>query len=351
MKKTLIILLTQLFAIIACAQNYDFSIHGKITGNVIYSKAYLRYFYKNSFIKDSAAVKAGVFDFKGKLPDKVILARVSICQYNQANASKENTSEIILVPGKIEMNADKHLVDAKFTGNKIEEEFSDYLNRSKSYREQLIAINYKYEKAQSENDLAELGTLDSALAKIHRAKQLIDGKFITDHPTSLVSAYKFDDFMGDEEIDLSVVEPVYTSLAPEIRNLPIMQQITERISIAKKTRMGEPAMDFAQGDTVGHMLSLLDFHGRYVLIDFWASWCVPCRTENPNLTKIYHEYHKKGLDILGVSLDAQKKEWINAIKTDSLQWPQVCDFKIMDNAAAKLYGITSIPQNILIGPD
>ena len=111
------------------------------------------------------------------------------------------------------------------------------------------------------------------------------------------------------------------------------------------------AIGFSQSDTSGKPVKLSSFRGKYLLIDFWAGWCMPCRAENPLLAKLYDQYKSKGLDILGVSLDGERKRWTDAIINDKLAWTQVSDLNIFENEVALLYGITSIPQNILIGPD
>ena len=126
----------------------------------------------------------------------------------------------------------------------------------------------------------------------------------------------------------------------------------EQIEIAKKTGIGKFAMDFTQNDTLGMPVSLSQFRGKYVLVDFWASWCGPCRVENPNVVKVFHQYKDKGFTVLGVSLDRPnaKDKWLKAIHDDGLAWTQVSDLKFWDNEVAKLYGIRAIPQNLLIDP-
>jgi peroxiredoxin len=167
----------------------------------------------------------------------------------------------------------------------------------------------------------------------------------------MLSAYKFDDFAGDGRMDLSIVEPVYLNLDKSIRGHSLVSKVADRIAINKRTAPGMKAIEFSQADTSGRQVSLSSFKGKYLLIDFWAGWCVPCRAENPQLRKLYDQFRSKGFEILGVSLDGERKRWTNAILTDRLEWSQVSDLNIFDNKIAKTYGITSIPQNLLIGPD
>ena len=131
------------------------------------------------------------------------------------------------------------------------------------------------------------------------------------------------------------------------------KSLKENIEIAKKTGVGKIAMDFTQDDTLGKPVSLSSLRGRYLLVDFWASWCGPCRAENPNLVKVFHKYKDKGFHILGVSLDrpGQKEKWMKAIHDDGLEWTQVSDLQFWNNAVAKQYGIQAIPQNLLLDPE
>jgi peroxiredoxin len=114
---------------------------------------------------------------------------------------------------------------------------------------------------------------------------------------------------------------------------------------------GQIAPDFIQNDPEGKPVSLKEFRGKYVLVDFWASWCGPCRMENPNVVQAYQRYKSKNFTVLGISLDRDKPKWLQAIKDDNLTWPHVSDLKFWQNEVAQLYQVSSIPQNFLLDPE
>ena len=114
---------------------------------------------------------------------------------------------------------------------------------------------------------------------------------------------------------------------------------------------GGEAPDFTMNDREGRPVKLSDFRGKVMLVDFWASWCGPCRKENPHVVELYHHYHDKGFDVLGVSLDKTKEPWLAAIEKDGLVWNHVSDLQGWSNQAAHLYGVTSIPHTVLVGKD
>jgi peroxiredoxin len=127
--------------------------------------------------------------------------------------------------------------------------------------------------------------------------------------------------------------------------------LAERLAKLERVTEGKPAVDFALADTTGTPLALSSLRGQYVLIDFWASWCGPCRRENPNVVSVYNEYHDQGFEILGVSFDHERNKWLTAIAEDGLTWRHVSDLKGWESEAGQLYAVNSIPHTVLVDPD
>lgn len=156
--------------------------------------------------------------------------------------------------------------------------------------------------------------------------------------------------MDKERPDYAKWKALYEALSADIRNTPKGLEIAKLIE-SEAVKEGGIAPDFTQEDVDGKPFQFSSIKGKYVLIDFWASWCVPCRKENPNVVKAYQKYKEKNFEIVGISLDTQRESWIKAIADDKLEWINVSDLKGWKNEVSMDYGIKAVPSNFLVDPE
>jgi peroxiredoxin len=340
--KTPLFILLSITPFLATAQVH-FVIKGHVSSIKPPAKIYLAY-RKNEGSKqgtiDTSIVKDGNFEFTGDVPDTTVANLVVDYAAEGLKAMMKHgnadSKQIYLVNGMTTIEGDDSLYYAKMSGNKINEDLYKLNTMIEPAMKKWIASNNSPELYEKAMDL----------------RRELSINFIKQNPDSYVSlAMALPNVMGGER-DTTFV-PYYNSLSANVRSTKKGVEMRGVIESLKAVGPGVMAPDFMQPDTSGKVVTLSSFRGKYVLLDFWASWCGPCREENPNVVKLYKKYKGKNFTILSVSLDRSKdrKEWMNAIHHDHLTWTQVSDLKYWKNGAAELYGIQAIPQNFLIGPD
>lgn len=191
------------------------------------------------------------------------------------------------------------------------------------------------------------------MAELKKERRLQEIGFVKAHPGYLVSVEALRDAVGHLPENITQYDKLFNALKKSVRNSKEGIELRKTIDGFMAVRIGAIAPDFTQADTSGNAVHLKDLRGKYVLIDFWASWCYPCREENPNLVKAYNQYKDQNFTVLGVSLDQPGKHdaWTKAIREDGLSWLHVSDLKYWKNEVALRYSVRSIPQNFLIDPN
>ena len=209
-----------------------------------------------------------------------------------------------------------------------------------------------YDDKNKHYDTVGLSVFRADIARLKEIRKQQQVDFIAKHPNDYVSLTALNDIMSPFPTDLNQIKKAFNLLSSSLKNSELGKRTASSIAKLAAIQIGQQAPDFAEPDTLGKTVHLSDYKGKYVLLDFWASWCMPCREENPNVVAAYQHFHAQKFDILSVSLDKAdaRAQWLAAIQKDGLVWKHVSDLKFWNNAAAELYLIKAIPQNFLIDP-
>ena len=242
------------------------------------------------------------------------------------------------------------LSSAKVTGSKSNDEFLSLNAKLKIPEEKLKKLAEDLPKAQRAHNVSWYNMALKQNSDLIKEIASIRKDFVINHPTSFVSPLVLASLINN--MSLLEMEPLISAMSPDVTKTKIARELTLRIEAFKSVQPGKKAPDFTLPDVNGKPVSLSSLIGpKALLIDFWAAWCGPCRNENPNVVMVYQKFHKKGFEIIGVSLDRNKEDWTAAINEDKLTWNHVSDLKYFDCAAAGLYAVNSIPANFLLDKD
>lgn len=342
MKRAAILLLFT-FILISCSTKKDeFVIHGSIK-DFDSGKVYLQKYESNQWVNsDSTNLEKGVFTFIGTttMPEmkQIIMEEKKVI----VPLFIENSNiDVQIFPDSV----DKSIV----TGSSTHDAYGGYLRLKEPIDNKMDELYTEWKKAKEAGDTLIMNRVDSVATALdsEMKKMIID--FAKTNKATVVTPYIVT--RNSWYFELPDLEKISAGLDTSINASGYTQSLKERIDILRNVEIGKLAPDFTMNDSTGKPVTLSSLKGKVLLVDFWAAWCGPCRAENPNVVKAYKLYSKKGFDILGCSFDQNRDKWLKAIKDDKLTWHHVSDLKGWANAAGKLYGINSIPANVLLDKD
>ncbi len=341
MKKLVYLLAAGSMAFVACQNSPSYKITGTVEDITDGDTVYLQEYKGGDLVKlDSAIVKSGTFVFTGK-QDTTVNRYITYMK-----GDKRYFTDFFLENGNINVNLGKESKVSGTQDNDTYQKFKDdFMALSKE-------MNEMYQKAQRDTSLSE-EQVEAIMAEIEKKDSIgMDMVYqtIEANITNPVGVYLLPSYAGAFDLDKqkALVEKVPAALNNERIN-----KLKAHIETSEKTAVGQKYIDFSMQTPEGETVSLSSLIGKnkYTLIDFWASWCGPCRKEMPNVVAAYNEFKNKGFGIVGVSLDENAEQWKGAIKALGMTWPQMSDLQGWNNAGAKLYGVNSIPATVLVDQD
>lgn len=339
---------------VAFAQDAKYTIQGKIGDYNAPARVYLEYrVAKGKSQVDSADVVGGKFQFSGNTGSTPKSAYLLFNAKGTGVGSAKDYRDIYLEPGVININAASEMAKATIDGPKTNQDNEKYQLAQKPVNDAYRALEEKQKAATPEQQSSQEFIRQAKADELAIDKQSaeVDKKFIAQNPDSFISLNALESYAYSA--DYVDIAPLFDALTPALKATDAGKELANRMPKIKAVALGATAPEFTEADTCGKMVSLSSFRGKYVLVDFWASWCGPCRRENPNVVQAYNHYKNQKFTILGVSLDRPnaKEKWLAAIHKDGLTWTHVSDLKFWDSEAADLYAVRGIPQNFLLDPN
>lgn len=357
MKKQLLLLLL-LVAAGARAQEFDYTVNVHLSAVKEPVNVYLVYSFgwTNQRVLDSAVLQNGRCVLHGKAEELLKTDLVVTHQHESIGQYIKNADllTLYLEKGPIHVQGTDSIKNAVITGFPLNKEYNAYRSvvlEPAAEAKHRVDAAFMAAPETARHSRAFLDSLMQLMKIALYEQDSLAWVYVRQHPDEDLSLLVLNELAGNTP-DVPVVEPVFRSLSDRLRNTSSGKKLAALLYDTGPTAVGAMAPDFMLNDVHDRPVKLSDFRGKYVLLDFWASWCSPCRAENPYVVKAYQAYKAKNFTVLGVSLDqpGKKDAWLQAIQKDGLDWTQVSDLKYWNSAAAQLYNVKAIPQNFLIDP-
>jgi peroxiredoxin len=357
MKKFALLMITTLL-VISCSKygEGDFTISGTAKGFKDGTKIYLRQLNEAGMILksiDSGFVVNQKFVLEGSVEEASIVTLTA--------DNEETNINIVLEKGAITVDLVKGaLFNSKISGSynndKLRQFNTDFGKLQASVTDKLIVYEEKnrleLSNAFKSGDSATIKKLKSGYEKIEGELLQFSLEFVKKNPKALLSVLILENNMNNNQVDFNIIKSKFEELEPELQKVSYGVKIQDKINAIANTEIGKEAPNFTAKDPKGNEITLHEVLGKKVtIIDFWASWCTPCRVENPNMVKLNKEFKSKGLNIVGVSLDSNVAEWTAAIYADELNWYHASNLQAWQDPIVLSYNIMGIPSTFILDAD
>lgn len=303
---------------------------------------------------DTAIVVDEKFMFEGKLDNPEML-------YISVNSVTGNLP-LIIENSQITIDIDKNnIAKSKVTGSESNDDYVKFIEGRTQAQLDVQSLSVKLDEAKFIKDTENIKFYSDKLQDAVKNNENYALTFVENHPNSYVSLFIIDAQTNLRDVDIEAYETAFNALNTSLKTSEYGANVTKKIDQVKEFQqksqnlaIGKKAPNFTAPDMNGNPLTLYDIKGKVTIIDFWAAWCGPCRRENPNVVKVYNQFHDKGLEIIGVSLDGTPRQgdakaaWLKAVEDDKLTWHQVSNLQYFNDPVAKLYDINAIPATYII---
>ena len=346
MRQILALFLTISLTFLSCQENSDtYTLDGEAIGFANGTKVMIYSFQnKQTEVIDTLVINEG--KFSGTYPNETGLS------LNFIRVGEENGT-IIYFPESENLKATLYkdsIQASRVTGGKQNKAYSEFADKITEFNAKKQIAMERFQAAQATNDTETITKLQSENLNLMGEETEYKKGFLENHKNSLFSVMLLSEMVSRQEVTPTEASEYLKNLDPKVADSDIAKELKSGLDSMSKADIGVQAPDFSAPTPDGGTMALSDALGKYTIIDFWASWCRPCRVENPNVVKVYNKYHDKGLNIISVSLDKanQHDQWLQAIKDDKMDWHHVSNLQFWNDPIAQQYSVRSIPATFLL---
>lgn len=336
-------------ALLSCQHNNKYTITGTVDGDAYEgTNVYLQKMTEDAMVAvDTAIVHSGMFSFTGAA-DTTVLRFITLDA--SITPERDNRVPVLIEPGKLDVKFDTIVT---VTGTKLNNAYTDFRLQQKELMKNLRSIFDQFNNEKNAGTMTEErdAELQQSYETINTQLADLNFNFIKNNIDNELGEFVFENSYSMFEAEQQ--KEILALADDEFKSGEKIQHLIKRIENLESVSVGKKFVDFTLKDTDGNDVSLSDYAGKgnYVLVDFWAAWCPPCRQEMPHVVAAYDKYKAKGFDVVGVSLDRNHEEWVKGLKDLNMTWPQMSDLKFWESAVVDLYAIQGIPHTILLDKD